>query len=522
MASSAASGCALAPPMHVETNRPTSAPATVTKRPSSQEVQQASFDSPADRLPEPPDELLPQPSAIVALPEQSPSQATSADAFCPQVYPIDLLTALRLANGSNLQLMLARERITQAWARNDGARALWLPSLRGGVNYSRHDNQIQDTMGQVFPISRGSMFSGLGAGSVPAGPPMFPGIYANFKLADAIFQPLATRQAALARRHAATAATNDILLQTAQAYLELQRAAEDLAISQEAQGYAQQLADLTRAYAESGQGLQADADRAAVELTIRKNDVFRSQEGVIVASSRLALLLRLDPAAQLTPIGDAVIPIEVAPCERPIGELVAEGLSLRPEMGENRHLVEEAIARMKRERYAILLPSVVVGASYGAFSGGDGGRLVNIGGRFDGDAIAYWETRNLGFGDAAAREETRSLVRQANAQQLYMMDVIAREIVEAHARIVARRSQINIARQGVEAARASHARNLERIKAVQGLPIEALQSNQALATAERDYLRTVIDYNIAQFTLQRALGWPASLTPALSTSADAP
>ena len=160
MLSCAAAGCALTPPVPVGTAGPPPAPATVTEQPPSQEVQQAAFDSPVDRLPEPPDELLPQPSAIVALPEQSPSQATSADAFCPQVYPIDLLTALRLANGSNLQLMLARERITQAWARNDGARALWLPSLRGGVNYSRHDNQIQDTMGQVFQISRGSMISG--------------------------------------------------------------------------------------------------------------------------------------------------------------------------------------------------------------------------------------------------------------------------------------------------------------------------------------------------------------------------
>src|SRR3569833_598673 len=91
MMSCAACGCALAPPVHVETGRATSAPATVTEQPPSQEVQQASFDSPADRLPEPPDELLPQPSGIVARPEHSPSQVTSTDACCPQVYPIDLL-----------------------------------------------------------------------------------------------------------------------------------------------------------------------------------------------------------------------------------------------------------------------------------------------------------------------------------------------------------------------------------------------------------------------------------------------
>jgi outer membrane protein TolC len=40
------------------------------------------------------------------------------------------------------------------------------------------------------------------------------------------------------------------------------------------------------------------------------------------------------------------------------------------------------------------------------------------------------------------------------------------------------------------------------------LPIEALQSAQALLQARREYLRSVTDYNAAQFTLQRALGWP--------------
>jgi len=41
----------------------------------------------------------------------------------------------------------------------------------------------------------------------------------------------------------------------------------------------------------------------------------------------------------------------------------------------------------------------------------------------------------------------------------------------------------------------------------QGLPIEALQSVQALAAARQSYLDAVIDYNIDQFELSRAMGW---------------
>ena len=44
--------------------------------------------------------------------------------------------------------------------------------------------------------------------------------------------------------------------------------------------------------------------------------------------------------------------------------------------------------------------------------------------------------------------------------------------------------------------------------AAKGLPIEALQSVQALAQSRREYLRAVYDYDVAQFSLYRAIGAP--------------
>jgi outer membrane protein TolC len=67
-----------------------------------------------------------------------------------------------------------------------------------------------------------------------------------------------------------------------------------------------------------------------------------------------------------------------------------------------------------------------------------------------------------------------------------------------------------VAELGITAAQQSYERNLARIRNVQGLPIEVLQSIQALDAARREYLRSVTDYNTAQFRLQRALGWPVA------------
>ncbi len=88
------------------------------------------------------------------------------------------------------------------------------------------------------------------------------------------------------------------------------------------------------------------------------------------------------------------------------------------------------------------------------------------------------------------------------------MDQVAREVTEARAQVELRQQQIGTAKQLVRLANDSYDQNLIRIKNGQGLPIETLQSVQALLQSRRELLRTLTDYNSSQFTLQRAMGWP--------------
>ena len=108
-------------------------------------------------------------------------------------------------------------------------------------------------------------------------------------------------------------------------------------------------------------------------------------------------------------------------------------------------------------------------------------------------------------------------MQQAVFQRVQVMDQVAAEIAEAFAQVEIRKTQIETARSGIRVAELSYSRNSERIENGQGLPIETLQSIQALDQARRLYVRTVADYNRAQFRLHRALGWPA-LTYAPTTS----
>ena len=423
------------------------------------------------------------------------------------VVEVSLVEALAMAGGQSPQIAFAAARLREAYADHEAARVLWLPSLRAGVSYNRHDGNLQASDGQVLDVNRSALNPGLGLGATGAGTPVLPGVYATFKTADAVFEPSAARYTVAARKAGTRVATNDTLLDTALAYQELLAAHQEVRIAEETKANANTLADLTGSFARTGQGPQADADRARAELARRANDVSRAGERAAVAAAGLAELVRLPPGLPVVPREPAVVPLELVSADAPVGDLVGIALANRPELAEAKHLAARAAERGKQAKYSPFLPSVALGFSQGGFGGGRVGRIADVNGRVDFDAAVYWEVRNLGLGERADRNRTRAVRDQAVARQVQVMDRIAREVVAASARVTARRGQIEVAAGGVGAAETALKRDTQRLREGVGLPIELLQSVQALDSARREYLRAVVDYNAAQFQLHRALGW---------------
>ncbi len=459
-----------------------------------------------DQLPKPDPNAPPPLSPLSPLSPLGPS-APSVPPISTEV-PINLETALELAAGQNPQVAYANERIRESFAKLQSARVLWLPSLRAGANYHKHEGRIQDVAGTIIETSRNSVYNGFGAQAVGAGSPAVPGVLMNFHLKDSLFQPRIAEQIVGANRHASRAVSNDTLLETAIAYVDLLEASQLHAIVNETLANTEQLALLTAEYAKVGEGLQSDADRAATELAFRKFEVQKTIEQSKVQSVRLARLLSQDPSLFLTPSEPMLAPIELVATNTDMPSLVAQGLSTRPELTEHRYLVGEAIERMRREQVAPLIPSVLLGLSYGGNGGGLGSSFQNYGDRMDFDAAAFWEVRNLGYGEHSARCEAQSRIRQARYRQVQVLDRVASEIVEAKTQLDAKQAQIELAQLAILTARESHRRNSERIAAGRGLPIEVQQSILALDQAQRLYATTVADYNRAQFRLHRALGFP--------------
>jgi outer membrane protein TolC len=468
-------------------------------------------------------EPLPSPTAAaepVALtlpsagqPELVPAGPVFAESDQP-VREVTMVNILASVAGRNPEVGFANQRYAEAYARLVAARALWLPSINAGLGWNNHAGPLQASDGSVNEVSRSSLTSGLGVQTIGAGSPVVPGLFANFHSAEAIFQPRIANRAAAARDAAVRTTINDLLLETALAYLELLRAHQSRAIAVDIREHAERLATATADFARSGAGNEADADRAATELSIRQNEVVQADEEIQVASARVVELLNDDPRFVLAPLEPTIAPVELVPHDAPLQRLLPTGLQRRPELAEARHLVGEAVHRMSLEKLSPWLPNVLMGTSYAAFGGGEGSQIANTAGRFDLDAITYWQVRGLGVGEYAARREARAQYDQNRMRQIRVMNQVSREIVEAHAQMLARHRQIGIAERAVERATHSFERNWLRVRDLEGLPIETLQSIQALDQARREYLRALVAYNEAQFRLQRALGWPIDLTAA--------
>src|SRR5207253_7417124 len=190
-------------------------------------------------------------------PPPTPVPAPAPDP-CDKPLPINLPTALQLANVRPIDIALASERIRLAVAQLDRAQVLWLPTVYLGVDYFRHDGQIQSVEGNVFGTSKSSFMVG-------AGP------FAVFAITDAIFAPLAERQVVRARDAALQTARNDSLQGVAEAYFNVQQARGELAGAVDAVRRTEEVVRRSEKLAAGGEGILADVDvvRARTEFARR-------------------------------------------------------------------------------------------------------------------------------------------------------------------------------------------------------------------------------------------------------------
>ena len=447
----------------------------------------------------------------------APTPAATTPPTIPQSkspYPIDLATALQLADVQNPTIGEARVLILSALAERLAARALLLPYLNVGMNYHDHTGPLQRSSGTILRLTEQSFYFGGGARTLAAESVAIPAVNIFSPLTDAIFEPLAAQQRVIGARFNASDTANKVLLEVASLYIDLIGAEATLEARRQIAADADQIADSVAAYAETGQGRRSDADRAEADRRLFQVQIQRADERVAVASALLAQRLNLDPSAQLRPVTGPLQPIELINPETPPEELIRAAVAQRPDLAAREALVSQAEYRIKQEKARPLLPTLWMGFSGGAFGGGSNFTATPLGsfaGRTDFDIRAYWTLLNFGAGNALRVKQRKAQAGQAMADRSIVLNEIRTEVSSSRAKALALRSQVTIARYGLKTAEDGFRQDKIRLRESLSLPIEALDSLRLLSDARVALIEAITRANRTQFALFVSLGAPPPL-----------
>ncbi len=464
------------------------------------------------------------PAPAIPVPQAAPVPESSAPtAFLPvpladcKPLPINLPTALQLANVRAVDVAAATERIKAAVALLEQARVLWLPTITVGGDYNRHDGPVQNNDGTIVQASHSSMMFGVGSGLLNA---------AVLNVCDAIFGPLYARQQVKVREADLQTASNDTLVAVSNAYFNAQQARGELAGATESTRRMEQLVERTQKLVPD-LFPELETDRAEAELARRRQAESTARQRWKVASAELLRVLRLDPTAQVEPVEPPQLRVELIDLSKPVDELIPIALTNRPELASQQALVQATLIQLKQEKLRPLIPSVLLRGystpvtgtlAYGLFAGGTNSTIANVGSREDVDLQLLWQLNNLGFGNLGLAHQRKAENNLAIVELFRLQDRVAAEVAQAHAEAREAAQRVGLAEKGVQSAVRSADKNLvalgETKKAGNLLvtlvrPQEVVASIQALAQAYSDYFAAVAEANRAQFALYRALGNPA-------------
>src|ERR1039457_4674031 len=272
-------------------------------------------------------------------------------------YPIDLPTALQLAGAQNLDIQLARERLSEVQANRQSAVEQFFPWITAGAVYHRRDGVAQAVPAGTISDAHFQSYN-------PGGT-----LTAQMDLGDAIYKSLAAKQLVKASDQALEAQRQDSTLSAAQGYFELAKAGALVQVNREAlktsSKYQQQLhAAVSSGIAFKGDELRVQTQTERYEITLQQ-----ALERQRVAAAELALILHLDSTVELVPRDTLLAPITLFETNASMHGLVEQALRTRPELKQRQALSSAARAAKNGAVYGPLIPSV--GAP--AFGGGLGG-----------------------------------------------------------------------------------------------------------------------------------------------------
>ncbi len=419
---------------------------------------------------------------------QSPSGAQEAS------YPIDLPTVLRLAGARNLDIQVARQRLSEAQADKTVAVEQFFPWISPGIGYHRLDGLAQSS-------STGAIDEAHYQSYAPGGT-----LSAEVAIGDAIYHLLAAKQIVTAAGHALESQQLDASLAAVQGYYDLLSAKELVGVATEAVRISQDYQNQLHEAVGAGIAFKGDELRVTVQTEQYRVDLRKVVESRRIQAARLVEILHLDSTVDLDAQDADFVPLTIMDTAVAQDSLVHLAFTLRPEPKQYKALLAAAQAVKNGAVYGPLVPSVNLDAYAGGFGGGPDSVAKVFGATEDILVGLGWRIGPGGLFDFGRIHAAEARVDEARLSGEKLHDRITREVVESHARVQSLADQIAAIRTTVSTAEETLRLTEQRKEFGMGLVLEVIQAQQDLARARADYAAVVGEYNKAQYALFRAIG----------------
>jgi outer membrane protein TolC len=405
---------------------------------------------------------------------------------------VDWPTVMRLAGAKNEEVAAARLQHHRAVLDVDQAWQRFWPTLSMGAQYRKHQGRLQDVVGDVIEVRKQQVSMG-------------PTVQIDWSPGDSYYAALAAKQRVLAAGQMVERARLELVREAAGRYFELLAAEavaavwmDDLTVFE---GYAGQLEQGVSA----GTVYRGDLLRVRTQVARLKMQIQRAEEGLGVASARLAETLRLPPETALRPAKSDLVPMRSIR-EEAIGALVWRAQVTRPEVRATETKNEGLRREEERVRLGPWVPSLQAGYTAGGLGGSRGGGASQFGDQQDLYVGFGWKIGPGGLMDTTRRKAATATREAGELELARIKAVVGREVVEAAVRSRSSEAQVRLSEQAVQSAEEMTRLASERQASQVGVVLEFVLAREDLARARLERIRAISDFNRSQQELRCALG----------------
>ena len=248
---------------------------------------------------------------------------------------------------------------------------------------------------------------------------------------------------------------------------------------------------------QAGLNAQIDSNRSRVQMQTQQQRLTTIENDLAKQKINLARIAGLPPNENFE-IADHIgfAPAPPLTVEEALKEAMGRRADLKAAEAQVR-AAERSLAAAKAERY----PTLALSADYGAI----GMNPANSHGTFTVTGslkFPIWQGGRT-EGDIA---QAQSVLEQRRAELADLKGRIESDIRQAMLDVQTAAGQIDVAKSNQEVSRQTLDLTRQRLEAGITDPVEVVQAQETVATADLDYISSIFAHNLAKLTLARAIG----------------